>query len=489
MTQESGPFPNPVAAKETSVAASPDTTWISRIRSALAGHDYDYTSGSLTRAVFLLAIPMVLEMMMESVFAVCDVFFVSRLGDDAVAVVGLTEAMLTIVYALAIGLAMGATAMVARRIGEKNIDGATRAAAGSIALGVFAGVVIGLPCAFFAPTLLKWMGASDAVVAIGGPYASILLGCNIVITLLFLNNAVFRGAGDAAVAMRVLWLANGINLVLDPCLIFGLGPFPELGVTGAAIATTIGRGSGVLYQFYLLRRGTSRIALRGPACRVERRVVMELLRLSSGGVMQFLIATASWVALMRIVAPFGDAVVAGYTIAVRIVMFAILPAWGLANAAATLVGQNLGAGQPDRAERAVWITGAWNMAFMGLVTVAFLLGSDRLIGLFTTAPETARIGVLALQILSAGYMFYAWGMVMVQAFNGAGDTMTPTRLNLVCFWCLQIPMAYLLAVTLDIGPSGVFWSVAICEAILAVLSIVMFRRGRWKEMKIAADGH
>ena len=458
---------------------------LQQILDVLRGRTYDYTEGSLRRAIVILAIPMVLEMAMESTFAICDVYFVSRLGDDAVAAVGLTESMLTIIYALAIGLAMGATAMVARRIGEKDEKGAVRAATQAIAVGLGAGALVGLPCAIFAVDLLRLMGASSAVIEVGGGYTSLLLGTNVVIMLLFLNNAIFRGAGDPALAMRTLWLANGINIALDPCLIFGLGPFPELGVTGAAVATTIGRGTGVLYQLWMLRRGVGRVRLHGPDFRIDPAVLLELLRVSAGGVAQFLIATASWVALMRIVSPFGDEAIAGYTIAVRIVVFAILPAWGVANAAATLVGQNLGARKPDRAERSVWWTGVYNTVFLGGVTVLFVLFAPSLIGLFTDNERTLAIGVDALRIVSYGYVFYAWGMVLTQAFNGAGDTMTPTWINLVCFWMIQIPLAWTLARVVGLGPSGVFWSVAGAESILAVVAAWVFRRGGWKKVRVA----
>ncbi len=457
------------------------------MRASLSGAQHDYTQEKLSRAIWLLAIPMVLEMAMESTFAIVDVFFVARLGDEAVAAVGLTESMLTIVYAFAIGFAMAATALVARRIGEKNKDGAVRAASAAVALGIGAGLILGIPCLFLADELLALMGAAPAVVASGSGYTRAVLGCSFVVMLLHLNNAIFRGAGDAVIAMRSLWIANGVNLVLDPCLIFGLGPFPELGVAGAGIATVIGRGIGVLYQFALLRRGAGRLALRGPACRVELPIVRELLRLSGGGVSQLLIATASWVVLMRIVAPFGEAAVAGYTIAIRIVVFAFLPAWGLSNAAATLVGQNLGARAPERAERSVWLTGLYNMGFLLLVTVVFLALAPELVAIFTQQPATLAIGVQALRTLSYGYVFYAWGMVMTQAFNGAGDTWTPTRLNLLCFWCFQIPLAWTLARALELGPQGVFWSVCLAESVLAVAAILLFRRGRWKEIELAPD--
>jgi len=472
------PFPEPARERRG--------LW-SELRAAFASHDHDYTSGSLARAIWLLAVPMVLELAMESVFAVCDIFFVSRLGDDAVAAVGVTEAMLTIVYALAIGLAMSGTALVARRIGEKNRDGAVRAATAAITVGVLGGIVLGVPGFVFAEELLRLMDSPESVVVTGASYARIILGFNVVVMLLHLLNGVFRGAGDAGLAMRSLWLANGINLVLDPCLIFGLGPFPELGMTGAALATTIGRGVGVLYQLGILRAGLGRLTLRGPAFRVRARLVVEILRLSVGSIGQLLIATTSWVVLMKIMAPFGEAALAGYTIAIRIVIFAFLPAWGLSNAAATLVGQNLGADRPERAERAVWMTGLFNMVFLAVVTLLFLTLAPLLISFFTSKPDTSAIGVSALRIISYGYVAYAWGMVMTQAFNGAGDTMTPTRINLFCFWFFQIPLAWTLSRALDVGPAGVFWSVCLSETALAVVAILLFRRGRWKETRLVAD--
>lgn len=457
------------------------------VRSALSGHEHDYTKGNLTRSIWLLAIPMVLELLMESVFAVCDIYFVGRLGDDAVAAVGVTEAMLTIVYALAIGLAISATALVARRIGEGNTDGAVRAAAASITVGVGGGLLLGVPGFLFAEDLLGLMDAPESVIETGTGYARIIFGLNIVVLLIHLMNGIFRGAGDAGLAMRSLWLANGINIVLDPCLIFGLGPFPELGVTGAAVATTIGRGTGLAYQLYLLRRGRGRIRLAGPSVRVRPHVVLEILRLSVGSIGQLLIATTSWVALMRIVAPFGETALAGYTIAIRIVIFAFMPAWGLSNTAATLVGQNLGANQPSRAERSVWMTGLYNMVFLGGVMIVFLSFAPELVGFFTDAPGTTEVAVSALRILSYGYLFYAWGMVTTQAFNGAGDTMTPTKINFFCFWMVQIPSAWLLANHFELGPEGVFWSVCSSEALLAFIGIALFRRGKWKSANVAAD--
>lgn len=476
MTSPGQPLPAPVAGG----------FW-SQLRAALAGAEFDYTTGSLTRAVWLLAIPMVLEMLMESTFAVVDVYFVAQLGQDAVAAVGLTEAMLTIVYALGIGFAVAATALVARRIGEKNKDGAVRAATSALALGATVGIGIGLPCAYFAEELLALMEASPRVIEAGSEYTRWVLGLNVVVVLIHLGNGVLRGAGDAALAMKTLALANGINIVLDPCLIQGWGPLPALGLEGAAIATVIGRSVGVAFQLWALRRGVGRIELRGPAFRVEPPILLELLRLSAGTVGQFLIATSSWVVLMRIVAPFGEAALAGYTIAIRIVVFAFMPAWGLSNAAATLVGQNLGAKQPDRAERSVWLTGLYTMGFLAVVTIVFLAFAPELVGIFTTDPEVLGIGVDALRTLSYGYVFYAWGMATVQGFNGAGDTRTPTWIHFVAFWMVEIPLAWTLAKHFEMGPPGVFWSVCLSESLLALIAIAMFRRGGWKHTTVAAD--
>ena len=447
---------------------------------ALRGREHDYTTGSLNRAITMLAIPMVLELAMESVFAICDVYFVGRLGSEAVATVGLTEAVLTLFYAVAIGLGMAATAMVSRRIGEKDPAGAAIAATQAIAVGLGVAVLTGVPAFFFGPDVLRLMGASPETVAIGGGYTSILIGSNVVVMMLFLNNAVFRGAGDATVAMRSLWLANGVNIVLDPCLIFGLGPFPELGVTGAAVATSIGRGIGVLYQFRAFHRGVGRIHLRWRTLRLDLPVLRTLLRLSLGGIGQMLVATSSWVVLMRLLSPFGADAVAGYTIAIRIIVFAILPAWGLSNAAATLVGQNLGADRPDRAERAVWLTGCYNMAFLGMIAVLFVVFADPLVAIFQDDARVVAVGAEGLRVLSYGYVFYAWGMVMSQAFNGAGDTLTPTWVNLGCFWGCQIPLASFLAGVPALGPGGVFWAIMISETLLALVMIELFRRGRWK---------
>lgn len=461
-------------------------SWWQIVVAALRGEAHDYTQGSLPRAIWLLAIPMVLEMAMESTFAIVDVFFVSRLGDEAVVAVGVTESMLTIVYAFGIGLAMATTALVARRIGEKNVEGAVRAARAALALGLGIGIALGIPCLFYAEELLGLMKADPAVVEGGAGYTRAVLGGNLVVLLLYLNNAIFRGAGDPALALRALVLANGLNCVLDPCLIFGLGPFPEMGVTGAGVATLIGRSIGVVYQLSMLRRGVGRIALRG-ALSVEWPILKELVRLSLGGVAQLLIATASWVVLMRLVTPFGKEAAAGYTIAIRIVIFALMPAWGLANSAATLVGQNLGAKQPERAERAVWLTGLYNMVFMLVVTALFLALAPTLVSIFTTNEATHAVGVRALRTLAYGYVFYAWGMVLAQAFNGAGDTRTPTVLNFACFWCFQVPLAWLLSGRGGLGPDGVFWAVCGAESVLAIAAFLLFRRGKWKSIELAPD--
>jgi len=415
---------------------------------------------------------------------VVDVFWVAHLGPNAVATVGLTESMLALVYTAAMGLSIGVMAMVARRIGEKNPAGAAEAATQGIALGVIVAVVIGVLGASCAPRLLGLMGASPDVIAIGTGYTRVMLGGNVVIVLLFLINATFRGAGDAAIAMRVLWLANWINILLGPCLIFGLGPFPELGVKGAAIATTIGRGTGVLYQLYCLMRRDGRIVIQRDQLRLRPAVMRTLLRLSGSGTFQVLVGTASWIWLMRIVATFGAPAVAGYTIGIRLLIFALLPSWGLANAAATLVGQGLGAGKPERAERAVWIAGIYNMCFLGAVGLIFVLVADPIVSLYTTDPAVAPVAAMCLRIVSYGYVFYAWGMVLTQSFNGAGDTWTPTWLNLCCFWLWEVPLAYALAVRYGFGPRGVFIAITISFSTLAVVSALLFRRGRWKLRRV-----
>jgi putative MATE family efflux protein len=424
---------------------------------------------------------MVLEMVMESVFAVCDVFFVSRLGADAVATVGLTESMLTIIYSIAMGLAIGATAMVARRTGERDHDGASRAAFQAIVLGAFVALTLGIAGGFAAPQLLSMMGASPRVLATGTTYARIMYGGNATIVLLFLVNAIFRGAGDAAIAMRVLWLANAINIALGPCLIFGLGPFPALGVKGAAIATNIGRGTGALFALSRLLRGHgTRVSITRKHIRLEAAVMLRMIRLSASGTLQTIIGTASWIGLIRILSTFGSGVLAGYTIGIRVIIFALLPSWGLSNAGATMVGQALGAKKPERAERAVWIAGFYNMCFLGVVGLVFVLLARPIANIFTTDPAVVPNAIDTLRIIALGFLFYAYGMVLAAAFNGAGDTMTPTLLNVVVFWLFEIPLAFVLAETLGFGPRGVYLAVTTAFSVLALLSAVLFRRGNWK---------
>jgi MATE family, multidrug efflux pump len=461
----------------------PRTVW-SEVRAALRGTHQDYTIGSLNRSIFLLAIPMVLEMVLESLFAVTDVFWVGRLGANAVATVGITESLLALVMAIGLGLALSTTAMVARRIGEKDREDAAIAGVQSIGLGLTISLAIGVPAGIFAPDLLRLMGASPVVVTMGGAYARIALGGCGAIIMLFLNNAIFRGAGDAAIAMRLLWVSNIINLILDPCLIFGLGPFPRMGVTGAALATLTGRSIGVLYQFYRLLMGTERIHVLTRQIRLNARVMAQLLRVSLSGIVQFGIAHVSWIGLVRIIATFGAAAVAGYTVAIRIVIFFILPSWGLSNAAATLVGQNLGAQRPDRAALAVWRTGFYNMLFLGSIGVVFFVFATPVVRLFVDDPVVVPIAAAALRTLSCGNVGYAYGMVMLQAFNGAGDTMTPTIVNFFGFWVLELPLAWILAVNAHLKSQGAFLSVVIAECAMAAASTLLFRRGRWAEKKI-----
>jgi len=427
---------------------------------------------------------MVLELVLESLFAVVDVFWVGRLGANAVAAVGLTESMLSLVFSVAMGLSLSTTAMVARRIGEKDAEGAADAAVQAVMLGLAISVAIGLPCLIFAPDLLRLMGASPDVVAIGSGYTRICLGGSCAVLLLFLNNSIFRGAGDAAIAMRLLWVSNIINLVLDPCLIFGWGPFPKLGVTGAALATFTGRSIAVLFQFYRMLRGTERIHVLRRQLRLHMSVMLRLVRVSLTGILQFAIAHTSWIGLVRIVSMFGAAALAGYTIAIRVVVFVILPSWGLSNAAATLVGQNLGAGEPDRAESVVWRTGIYNMIFLGAVGVYFVLCAETVVRLFTQDPEVVRLAAACLRIVSYGNLGYAYFMVMMQAFNGAGDTVTPTIVNFFGFWLFEIPIAYWLAIPMHMRSNGVFFSIAIAESAMAAASAILFKRGRWKKEKI-----
>jgi putative MATE family efflux protein len=453
------------------------------LKEALFGSHHDFTEGDLNRAIVLLAIPMILEMAMESLFGVVDVFFVSRLGPDAVATVGLTESLLTLVFGVAIGLSMATTAFVARRIGEKDPAGAAETSFQAILLGLLISAVVAVIGILRARALLHVMGSTPAVEA-NARYTQVMLGGSAVIFLLFLINAIFRGAGDAALAMRALWIANGFNLILDPCLINGWGPFPRLGVLGAAVATTTGRGIGVLFQLWAISSGANRIVIRRQQMRLNLPVMWNLLRVASTGIVQFLVAMASWVALIRIVSSFGSAVVAGYTIAVRLLVFAILPSWGLSNAAATLVGQNLGAKKPERAEKSVYRTGFYNMIYMGLVSIAFVFFPGVLVAIFTHDPAVSSPAISCLAIFGLAFTSYAWGMVLMQAFNGAGDTMTPTLINLLAFWACQIPLAYWLAIHLGWGPRGAFMAVPIADLVFTIAALAVFRRGTWKQQKI-----
>jgi putative MATE family efflux protein len=454
------------------------------LREAVRGSEQDFTEGGIGRAIFLLSVPMVLEMMMESLFGIVNVYWVAHLGKEQAAAVGVTEALLTVVFTVAIGLSMGTTALVARRIGEKDPEGAARVAEQSILLGVLISIPIAIVGALFSKQLFQAMNAEAGVTAIGGGYMAIIFGANVVIMLLFLINAIFRGAGDAAIAMRALWYGNLINLVLDPCLIFGLGPFPELGVTGSAIATTIGRGCAVVYQFTKLSGGEGRVPVRFNRLFPDFGLMKSLLRISLGGMFQFLVATSAWILLMKIIGLFGAAAQAGYTIALRIIIVTILPSWGMSNAAATLVGQNLGAQKPERAEKSVWLAGHSNAVFLIAVAVIFIVFPEFLIRIFTGDQTVIPYGVDALRYISYGYAFYGYGMVMAAAFNGAGDTWTPTVMNLICFWLIQIPMAYTLAKLTGLEATGVFLAITIAESILAVIAMLVFRRGKWKEQKV-----
>ena len=450
------------------------------IKEALRGaHGRDFTEGPVGRAIFILAVPMVLEQVMESVFAVVDVFVVAHLGADAVATVGITEAFMTLLYAMAIGVSIGAGAMISRRIGEKDTEGAAHTAAQVLLFGLVMSLILGVCGALFAPRLLEIMGASAGVQA-NVTFTRILLGCNASVVMLFLVNAVLRSTGDAAIAMRVLWLANGINIILAPALVLGLGPFPRLGIAGAAIGTTIGRGTGALFAFYTLVRPGLRIQLRRRHFALDPALIRRVVNLSGSATFQVFIGMASWIGLTRILASFGSNALAGYTIGIRIVIFALLPTFGLANAAATMVGQALGARKPERAEKAVWTAARYASVFLGLVSVLFVLAARPIISIFTQDAAVAAYAVAALRTIAYGFAFYAYGMVVTQSFNGAGDTRTPTWLNLIVFWMLEIPLAWVLSRMLGMGPQGVFWAMTIAFSVLAVASSVLFRRGRWK---------
>jgi len=460
------------------------TSLVQLFKQAIKGDTKDFTQGSIGKAAFLLAVPMVLEMVMESIFAITDIFFVSGLGADAIAVVGLTEAVLTLLYAIAIGLSMAVTATIARRIGEKDVKKANEVAGQTLWLGMFVAVFVGFIGLNYAEDILALMGASDSILATGKSYTTIMLGGSISILYLFLINAIFRGAGDASVAMKSLWLANGINIVLDPLLIYGVWFFPEMGLAGAAVATTIGRSVGVIYQLNHLFGYSNRIQLTLKEAVLNLDIISKLIKVSAGGVIQFLIATASWIALVRIISSYGSAAVAGYTIAIRIVMFTILPAWGLSNAVATLVGQNLGAGQAERAEQSVWKVAKYNVYFLLSVALIFIVFTSELVGIFSQDPAVLQYASDTLRFISYSYGFFAIGMIVVQAFNGAGDTMTPTKINFFCYWLIQIPLAYVLAQILSLGPTGVFVAISISQGLLALVAVMVFKKGNWKLKEI-----
>ena len=451
---------------------------------AVKGKEQDFTSISIRRAIFMLSIPMILEMLMESIFALVDILYVSKVSVNAVATIGLTESVITLVYAVAVGLSMAATAVVARRVGEKNLKEASQTAVQVIFLGVVVAAIVSAIGIFYAKEILALMGAQPDLIAEGYGYAQVLLGGNLTIMLLFLINAVFRGAGNASIAMKMLVLSNGLNIVLDPIFIFGFGPVSAHGVEGAAIATTIGRGTAVLFQLVILFYGYSkiRIGLRDLAVRIK--VMFNLIKVSLGGIGQFLIGSSSWIFLMRIMSEFGSDVLAGYTVAIRVIIFTIMPAWGMSNAAATLVGQNLGAQHAERAEQSVWKTGKYNAWFMGVVSIFYLVFAPQIIDLFNTAPNVVKYGSLCLRIIAAGYIFYGYGMVIINSFNGAGDTKTPTYINFVCFWLFQLPLAYLMAIFLDFGPLGVFLAITLTEIAMAIVAIIWFKKGHWKLVKV-----
>ncbi len=457
------------------------------LREAIGGSERDFTKIPLSKAIILLSVPMVLEMIMESVFALVDIFFVSRLGADAVATVGITESLMTIIYAIGIGLSVGTTALVSRRIGEKRPEEASMAAVQAIFTGIVVSLLFSAVGLFFAKDLLRLMGASPETVEMGYMYPTIMLGGNMVIMLLFIINAVFRSSGDAAISMRVLWFANILNIILDPLLIFGVGPFPELGIKGAAIATNIGRGMAVIYQLYLLGKGNHRVKVKAGQVVIRLKEVVKLVKLSLGAIGQYIIATSSWIFLVWVVTGLGEEVVAGYTIAIRIILFALLPAWGLANAAATLVGQNLGANQPDRAERSAWVVGIANMIFLGLASIIFIAFPNAFIGFFIDSAEEPLVmssGVTCLRVVSFGFMVYALGQVMVNSINGAGDTATPVWINFIAFWLLEIPLAYIFTNVMGLHIHGVCYAILIAEAALTFIAIAVFRRGKWKLQKV-----
>lgn len=454
------------------------------LKEAIGGTEKDFTRINLGKAIFLLSIPMVLEMIMESVFAIVDVLYVSKLGADAIATVGITESILTLIYAIGFGLSIATTAIVSRRIGEHNPDGAARSAFQAIIAGLAISLIISIPGIIYAKDMLRLMGASQSIIDNGYMYPAIMLGGNSVIMLLFIMNAILRSSGDAALSLRVMVLANLLNIILDPCFIFGWGPFPELGVMGAAVATNIGRGIAVLYQFYILFFGNHRIRIRFRHMKISGEIILKLLKLSLGGIFQNLIATSSWIFMVRIISSFGTAAVAGYFIGIRILIFTLLPSWGLANAAGTLVGQNLGANQPDRAERSVKAAAWFNIILLGIIAIVFISAPGYFISLFTKDPEVLKEGIICLRTISYGYILYALGMVMMQAFNGAGDTRTPTLINLFAFWAIEIPLAYTLANIAGFGEEGVYYAIVMAESVLSLTALYLFRKGKWKKKQV-----
>ena len=451
---------------------------------AVKGSEKNFTTGNLNKAIFMLSIPMILEMTMESLFAIVDIFFVGKISVNAVATVALTESVVMIIYAISIGISMAATAMVARRIGENKPDKASVAALHAIYITVGVSILFSIIGLIFPREILSLMGGSKEVVEEGYRYPQIIFGGNLSIMLLFLINAIFRGAGDASIAMRSLWLANGLNILLDPILIFGLGPIPAFGVEGAAIATTSGRAIGVAYQVHQLLKGTSMVQITRKHLKLKWDIIVNIIKVSLGGIGQYMIGTLSWLFLVRISAEFGNAVLAGYQIAFRIIIFTILPSWGLSNAAATLVGQNLGANQPERAEKSVWKCAFYNMIFLAVVSLIFIIWAEFFVSIFINDPEVISVGSMALRYICIGYIFYAYGMVISQAFNGAGDTRTPTIINFFCFWMFEIPLAYILAINLGFGPAGIFSAITAAIILMAFVCIYLFRQGKWKTTQI-----
>lgn len=455
-------------------------SFLNDLKEAVAGTEQDFTEGKLSRAIFLLSVPALLEMIMESIFVIVDIWFVSKLGANAVATVGLTESLITLVYAISLGLATATTSLVSRRIGEKNRTLASHTAFQAILTGIIVSLLIAVPGGIFSADLLELMGADVEIVTEMSGYAKLMISGNVVIMLLFIINAVFRSAGDAAVAMRVLWIGNIINIILDPLLIFGIGPFPELGIEGAALATLTGRGIAVVYQFWLLFFGRKRIQISLNDTGIDFRIIAKIIRLSLGSIGQNLIGTLSWIALVRIISVFGSSIVAGYTIAIRIVSFSLLPSWGIANAASTLVGQNLGAKKPDRAERSVMITGWANMILLGVIGIVYVIFPGTFIKMFIDDPPVIASGTECLRIVSIGFISYGFGMVLANSFNGAGDTITPLKINIFAYWMVEIPLAWILAIEAGMNENGVFWAIVIAETLMTITAYLIFRRGRWK---------